>query len=333
MARPRLVGLSYMPHDTNPDDDEGFAYILAKYEALGYTTWFRLLERIYRGEGYFIRWTNRSSVINAKKFFTTAEQLDEIIATMVEEGLFDATIWAEKQILTSRGIQRRYFNGVLKRAEARFRSDLIVVGKEELIPPSWSNTTVIIEDENGREINTIRKGEFPIPETPEPEPEKPDSDSPSTHRTGQDIDIDMGQTDRDVGQSSEFRVWLQEYARGSPSIDRPDRWVAAVLKAGPSYASKAITWAELVALYHAGLKKREDERRRQKKNACPICGKPLKILGEIGFCDSCDNDGERKFKRDESGVWAELQREYDPSNGFSNSWARNEPTPVDRGFE
>lgn len=165
MARPKREGLTYFPHDVDTSSDRRLEYIEAIYGVVGYGIYFKLLERIYNN-GYFIKWSERDSAVFASKINVDYEKVKEIIESLIEEGLFSAEIFKQHGILTSAGIQNRYFNGVKKRAHVKIKEeyDLIGVSAEETIV-SVDKTNFIEEKNAQSKINETRLNQIRLNKT------------------------------------------------------------------------------------------------------------------------------------------------------------------------
>ena len=115
MARPKKNGLEYFPLDVDFFDDEKIVAISGEYGLKGEIVTLRLLCAIYRN-GYFIEWSDmiRYKVLRSIPGMS-AQLLDQIVNRLVKWGFFDKALFDSDMILTSRGIQARYFNSVRKR--------------------------------------------------------------------------------------------------------------------------------------------------------------------------------------------------------------------------
>jgi hypothetical protein len=109
MARPNKTGLDYFPLDVDFFNDEKISAISGEFGIKGELACIKLLCAIYRN-GYFILW---SEVLRMKLIKelpgVSADLLDNIVSRLVRWGLFDKALFDENGILTSSGIQRRYF--------------------------------------------------------------------------------------------------------------------------------------------------------------------------------------------------------------------------------
>ena len=89
MSRPLKRGLDYFPHDTDADEDSALAFVVAKYGNDGYATYFRLLERVYGKEGYWMPWNDRERTLRAKALGLSEDRAEAIVMDCIVEGLFD----------------------------------------------------------------------------------------------------------------------------------------------------------------------------------------------------------------------------------------------------
>lgn len=113
------MGIDYFCIETDiKDDDKVFAlrYLYATkaggYDVgAGYAAFGRLIDLladIYR-EGFAAEMSLQRRVRLSQQMGYTPEELDAFIADCVDVGLFDRGIWEQAKVLTSRGIQRRYY--------------------------------------------------------------------------------------------------------------------------------------------------------------------------------------------------------------------------------
>ena len=118
MARPEEKGLKYYPFDVDFFNDEKIEAISGEFGIKGEIVAVRLLCAIYRN-GYFIEW----SELYKMKFLRnlpgiSSGLLDAIILRLVKWGFFDKDLFNSAKVLTSCGIQRRYFEAVRRRKQS-----------------------------------------------------------------------------------------------------------------------------------------------------------------------------------------------------------------------
>ena len=115
MARPKKIGLDYFPFDVDFFEDEKIVAISGEFGIKGELAVIKLLCAIYRN-GYFIEW---SEMLQMKMLHSlkgvSLELLKTIVLRLVRWGFFDKTIFDSTSILTSVGIQKRYFEAISRR--------------------------------------------------------------------------------------------------------------------------------------------------------------------------------------------------------------------------
>ncbi|MDR2066118.1 MAG: DUF4373 domain-containing protein [Prevotellaceae bacterium] len=117
MARPNKIGLDYFPFDVDFFNDEKIGAISGEFGIKGELACIKLLCAIYR-QGYFILWNEMLKMKLIKELpGVSADLLDNIVSRLIRWGFFDKTLFEESGILTSKGIQRRYFEIVKRRVD------------------------------------------------------------------------------------------------------------------------------------------------------------------------------------------------------------------------
>lgn len=115
MARPKKDGLDYFPFDIDFFDDEKIMAISGEFGIKGEITVIKLLCAIYRN-GYFIMWNDLLKYKLLKGLpGISSELLESIVNRLVLWEFFDKALFDSTHILTSRGIQKRYFEAVKRR--------------------------------------------------------------------------------------------------------------------------------------------------------------------------------------------------------------------------
>lgn len=131
MARPSKNGLDYFPFDTDFFCDEKIVCVAGEHGDIGWIVALKLLVAIYRN-GYWLKWTE---AVRYKMLLEngglSGEKLDAIVGSLLKWGFFDRGLFEKEGVLTSRGIQRRYFSIARRRKEAE-RPFLLVEDKSDL---------------------------------------------------------------------------------------------------------------------------------------------------------------------------------------------------------
>lgn len=173
MARPIKKGLDYFPFDI--DWKKGaLEYLYCMYGILGVAVIKLSLEpRIYGGEGYYVEYNERSSLIFSNEFGDQLsvidtrdkkrpEIYDEIVRTAIEYGIFDKEMYKKYGILTSADIQETYVRAKEKsqRVEMEGRylllSDVKIPKNVELIGV-YGEKTGVSSPENSTKESKVNK--------------------------------------------------------------------------------------------------------------------------------------------------------------------------------
>ena len=115
MARPLKNGVDYFPFDTVLDTK--FELIEAEFGLKGFAIVVKLLQKIYRENGYYCEWTKEVALLFSKNVNEGCSAVSEIVAASIKRGIFDKDLFDKYEILTSKGIQKRYFEAVSRRAQ------------------------------------------------------------------------------------------------------------------------------------------------------------------------------------------------------------------------
>lgn len=115
MARPNKIGLDYFPLDVDIFDDEKMVAISGEFGIKGEITVIKLLCAIYKN-GYFVMWNDLFKFKLARTLpGMSPELIESIVNRLVLWGFFDKALFDSVEVLTSRGIQKRYFEASRRR--------------------------------------------------------------------------------------------------------------------------------------------------------------------------------------------------------------------------
>jgi hypothetical protein len=107
--------LDYFPFDVDFFNDEKIGAISGEFGIKGELACIKLLCAIYR-QGYFILWNEMLQMKLIKELpGVSADLLNGIVSRAVRWGFFDKDLFDKSGILTSKAIQRRYFEIVKRR--------------------------------------------------------------------------------------------------------------------------------------------------------------------------------------------------------------------------
>lgn len=125
-------GIDYFPLDVILD--EKFDLIEAEYGLTGFGVIVRLLQEIYGKAGYYIEWTTEVALLFARKVGLGGNVVSEIVEASIRRGMFDREKYDKYHVLTSRGIQKRYFEAVSRRKVLEVDENILLVNVALLCP-------------------------------------------------------------------------------------------------------------------------------------------------------------------------------------------------------
>lgn len=128
MARPKKQGLDYFPLDVNVDNK--IEILESKYGISGFGFIIRLFQKIY-ANGYYLEWNQYSAILLKKEIGMSEEKINEFIKFCLEINIFDKKLYSSYNILTSRGIQKRYFTVCKRRKEVEIIKEYLLIKPED----------------------------------------------------------------------------------------------------------------------------------------------------------------------------------------------------------
>lgn len=109
MARPIKRGLNYFPFDIDFFQDEKVVCVAGEFGLKAEITIVKLLCAVYRN-GYFLEWSDKEKMTLLHSLpSVSVGLLDQIIDSLLRWGFFCRSLFESANVLTSEGIQRRYF--------------------------------------------------------------------------------------------------------------------------------------------------------------------------------------------------------------------------------
>jgi len=132
MARPTEHGLSYFPLDVDFDYDDKYQMLLGRHTSSVIFPIILLHCKIY-SEGYFYKWTEKEQLLLSRRAGVEKKLIIEYVESAVEFEIFDKEVFEKYSVLTSNGIQKRYFEAVKRRKEIIIIQEYIVNGNTRLL--------------------------------------------------------------------------------------------------------------------------------------------------------------------------------------------------------
>lgn len=147
----------------NCHTNDNLSEIEAIYGIKGFAVVVRLWQKIYSEKGYYCEWTERSPLLFLANWFGGNSGVDinlikEVVTTALQNGLFNKSLYDSYHILTSDGIQKRYFDVAKRRKEIEVIEEYLLVSIDNLgVNVNISKENVNIFNQNASKIST-RKG-------------------------------------------------------------------------------------------------------------------------------------------------------------------------------
>lgn len=146
MARPIKAGLQYFPLDVDFFSDDKIELISSEYGLKGEVIAIRLLCMVYRN-GYYYQWGEDESLLFAKRVGNgiTGSLVNEVVSGLVKRSFFDKRVFDSFQILTSRGIQKRYLEAKERSKEVTLIEEITLID----VNTALKGVNVTLTDING----------------------------------------------------------------------------------------------------------------------------------------------------------------------------------------
>lgn len=126
MARPTKQGLDYFPLDVGFLRDSKIRRMM-RANAQSIPVLVSLLCTIYRDDGFYMRWTEDQPFLVADELGISEGAVTEIAQKAIQVDFFDSDIFNNYRILTSRGIQKRYFSSTSRKKEVLVPREILLI--------------------------------------------------------------------------------------------------------------------------------------------------------------------------------------------------------------
>jgi len=129
-GRPNKEGLDYFPINIDIGQDDKISYLEAKYGVVAFAVLIKLYIKIYR-EGYYCIFDSKQEFLFAKHNNIEVNVINNLINDYINEGLFHRNSYEKYKILTSNGIQKRYFEITKRRDKVKFIPEITIIDISE----------------------------------------------------------------------------------------------------------------------------------------------------------------------------------------------------------
>lgn len=129
MARPTKQGIDYFPLDVN--FDEKTELYLLEHEADGLAVMIVLFQLIYSNEGYYINNNDDLLLLVKKRINVNINKINDCINSLIERNILDKNIHKKHNVLTSNGIQKRFFDAAKRKKEVKIIKEYVITDINE----------------------------------------------------------------------------------------------------------------------------------------------------------------------------------------------------------
>ncbi|WP_196603076.1 Lin1244/Lin1753 domain-containing protein [Pectinatus frisingensis] len=127
MARPIKQGLDYFPLDVGFLQDVKVRRTMRACGIQSIPVLISLLANIYRNEGYFLRWDNDMPFLIADEIGVSEGAVTATVDKAVQVDFFNADMYEKYNVLTSSGIQSRFFDAACRRSAVRYDARFMLI--------------------------------------------------------------------------------------------------------------------------------------------------------------------------------------------------------------
>lgn len=163
MARPTKQGLDYFPLDVDIDQDDKVLLVEALHGIQGFGMLIKLLMRIYK-EGYYYKWTEIEQILFSKRVNVDINVVKEVVNDCIKYGVFDNNLFEQHHILTSKGIQKRYFEASTRRKNLEIEDKFLLISADKLVNVNKNSINANKNSESTRD-NVVNNGESKVKES------------------------------------------------------------------------------------------------------------------------------------------------------------------------
>ncbi len=216
-------GLEFFPLDTSLDTK--FELIEAEFGLEGFAVIVKLFQMIYGQEGYYGEVNDEVVLLFSRRCGVGGNTVSEIISAAVRRGIFDRTMYDKYKILTSAGIQKRYFDACKRR-------ERVEVNKRYLLGNAYQNyKNVYISEKNE---NNSEENAYISAQSKESKVKERKVKRESAHKYGEYSNVLL--TD------SELETWKKECIAWSEYINKLSAYMASTGKSYKSHLATLRNW-------------------------------------------------------------------------------------------
>jgi len=159
MPRPIKEGLDYFPLDVDLDDK--IYMVECELGLTGFALLIKLFIKIYKN-GYYVNWNEKIAKIFARQNNIEVDVVNRFLDVCINEKIINGALYEKYNILTSRGIQKRYLEAAKRRKEiALIKEYMCIKNVEKSINANinWidvNNNSINVDDNKQSRVEKSR---------------------------------------------------------------------------------------------------------------------------------------------------------------------------------
>jgi len=199
MGRPLKQGLDYFSVDVDFFQSAKVRRIIKACGAKSVSVLICLLANVYRKDGYFMKWDGDMGCLIAEETgldigtSRTELMVTDVLSKALSVGFFDAGIFNEYGVLTSEGIQERYFSAIERRKKIEIIKEYFLLNPSEVSKNAvWKSATTMpknhfLEEKTVNvDINSVNVDKNPVNADINPQSKVKESKGKERERKGEE---------------------------------------------------------------------------------------------------------------------------------------------------
>ena len=152
-------GLEYFPLSCTLNDK--VELIEAEFGLKGFAIVVKLLQKIYGDKGYYCEWNDEVRLLFSRKNcgMESDNLVSEVVNAALKRGLFDVNMFQQFGILTSAGIQKRYFEAAKRRNKIDVKNNYLLLNVRKSPENVCKNGKNVCKNDENAYISQQRKEE------------------------------------------------------------------------------------------------------------------------------------------------------------------------------
>ena len=140
------IGVDYFPLDCHLD--KNMEMIEAQFGLKGFAVIIKLFQMIYEEQGYYCEWNGETELLFSRKNCNLKigdKVVSEVVNIAVKRGIFSEEKYKQYGILTSKEIQKTYFEITKRRLKVEVQKEYLLVPQEQIPQNVYINDKNVYE--------------------------------------------------------------------------------------------------------------------------------------------------------------------------------------------